>query len=173
MRQYKATSIVFLYLVIVIVTSVAYLILILFSKLEYALIRQSTDIILNINCLLDPCVYVIWYRECRMEILKMFSTCFPGLKDRIETMRHEIFFIVDTKNSGVITCDARSREAAPTSDPSHSHLTDKEICGPNARSMEVITAPPQWPSYSHVNGLEMCGRDGRSREVITAPSPGP
>ncbi|KAH3836600.1 hypothetical protein DPMN_109971 [Dreissena polymorpha] len=58
--------------------------------------RYGIDIFATANCILDPFVYVLWFRECRMELLKMLAGCLPTspyLQDKIEKMRVEIFCI--------------------------------------------------------------------------------
>ena len=94
-KQYKATSAVFVYLLIITMTSIYYLLLI-FLNLSHVNLRFGMDIGATVNCILDPLVYVFWFRECRMEILKMFTVCLPylpSLERRIEQMRLDIFHI--------------------------------------------------------------------------------
>ncbi|KAH3693591.1 hypothetical protein DPMN_081055 [Dreissena polymorpha] len=45
------------------------------------------------NGLVDTCVYVLWYRECRLELLKMAAKVFPYLQAHTERMRLEVFEI--------------------------------------------------------------------------------
>ena len=51
------------------------------------------DLIKLVNCFIDPFIYIIWFRETRMEILKLFQVFCPSLKPKIEQMRVEIFNI--------------------------------------------------------------------------------
>lgn len=46
------------------------------------------------NCLANPCLYVFWFRECRMELLKICAGCAPRLQNKVDIMRMEIFDIV-------------------------------------------------------------------------------
>ncbi|KAH3790311.1 hypothetical protein DPMN_168509 [Dreissena polymorpha] len=92
-KHYKATSAVFVYLVIIILTSAGYLLVIKLNLSQVAL-RFGLDIITTVNCILDPFVYVLWFKECRMEMLKMLSVCLPyvpSLERIIENMRKDIF----------------------------------------------------------------------------------
>ncbi|KAH3790314.1 hypothetical protein DPMN_168512 [Dreissena polymorpha] len=92
-KHYKATSAVFVYLVIIILTSAGYL-LVIKLNLSHVALRFGLDIITTVNCILDPFVYVLWFKECRMEMLKMLSVCLPyvpSLERRIENMRKDIF----------------------------------------------------------------------------------
>lgn len=50
------------------------------------------------NCVVNPCLYVFWYRECRMELLKICVGCVPKLQSKVESMRIEIFDIVTAVN---------------------------------------------------------------------------
>ena len=51
------------------------------------------DIITPVNCYIDPLIYVIWYRETKLELLKVAQTCLPGLKPKIQKMQTEIYNI--------------------------------------------------------------------------------
>lgn len=55
--------------------------------------RMTSDVHTIFNGFLDTCVYVWWYKECRLELLKMFSSFFPSLTKRAENMRIKIFEI--------------------------------------------------------------------------------
>lgn len=92
-RMYKSTVVVFLCLVNFILTTSLYL---GFSTLtvDINVRRLILDSFTMINGLLDTFLYVLWYKECRMELLKIFSFFFPNLQQNIDNMRVTIFNIV-------------------------------------------------------------------------------
>ena len=56
-------------------------------------INVLVDIVALVNCYIDPFIYIIWFSETRMELLKLFQLCCPRLQPKIEKMRIEIFNI--------------------------------------------------------------------------------
>jgi len=91
-HQYRATSIVFLYLLSVIGTSLLFIVLLLLNKrLSLDEFRLFNDIINSMNCIIDPCLYVVWFKECRMELFKMMCSCLPSFTGRVEDMRRSVF----------------------------------------------------------------------------------
>jgi len=99
LTEYRATSIVTAYLVVLISTALGYIII---TKLNISTVslRLSTDALNTVCCMLDPCFYVLWYRECRMEMLKIVSCCCPYFNDHIEQMRIKVFSVVTIPNKG-------------------------------------------------------------------------
>ena len=51
------------------------------------------DIITLVNCYVDPLIYVIWYKETKLELLKVAQTCLPRLKPKIQKMQTAIYRI--------------------------------------------------------------------------------
>lgn len=96
-QNYKSTSLVLVYLLTISITSIAYAVIFLLG-LETVPFRLAIDVVNMLNCMLDPCMYVLWYRECRMEILKMLSVCMPSLNSDIEHIRITIYQIVTVEN---------------------------------------------------------------------------
>lgn len=47
-----------------------------------------------LNGVIDTTVYVMWFPECRLELLKFLVVCFPKLERKIEQMRLQVFQIV-------------------------------------------------------------------------------
>lgn len=98
MSDFRGTLVSFLYLINTALSSMVYLI----SGI-YALVRLSgdkdgrlaavTDFINLVNCLADPLIYVIWFREARLEILKLGMMCFPNIEPKISKMHIEIYNI--------------------------------------------------------------------------------
>ncbi len=54
----------------------------------------SIEIVAMLNCMLDPWLYVIWFRENRMELLKLFCSWNAVSRRKIESMRIDMFVIV-------------------------------------------------------------------------------
>lgn len=96
LKQYKSTTLVFVYLIAVILTGLAY-VLIMLQGLDTKPLRLYLDAVNTCNCLIDPCLYVLWFRECRMEMLKMVSFLLPRLSDNVEKMRLNVFEVVTSR----------------------------------------------------------------------------
>lgn len=52
-------------------------------------------------CIFDPLAYVFWFRECRMELLKLATYFFPSLDKRVEHMRYDIFNITTYRQNQI------------------------------------------------------------------------
>ena len=97
-RQYKGTVASFLVLVNTTVSQVAYLGLSIwnFTRIANGLaangfIATLADWSNLINCIVDPAIYVIWFSETRMELLKIVKGICPCVKPKIEKMRIKIY----------------------------------------------------------------------------------
>lgn len=53
-----------------------------------------SEILMTINGIVDTLIYVLWYRECRLEVVKLLACLFPSLRSRSERMAMSIFNIV-------------------------------------------------------------------------------
>lgn len=93
LQNYKSTSLVFVYILTIVLTSLAYAIIIS-TNLSTVTLRLANDVINMFNCMMDPCMYILWYGECRLEMLKMIACFTPSLSSHIEQMRLKIFDIV-------------------------------------------------------------------------------
>ena len=60
------------------------------GSIKYGII---TDFITLVNCYIDPLIYVIWYKETKLELLKVAQTCLPRLKPKIQKMQTAIYNI--------------------------------------------------------------------------------
>ena len=95
---HKGTMASATYLISTTINAVAYLGLAI-SKLRMSVDDTQTDLNLLVdsvgivNCYIDPFIYIIWFRETRMELLKLIQVCCPRLQPKIEMMRIEIFHI--------------------------------------------------------------------------------
>ena len=105
LRAYKSTSLVFVYILTITVTSLAY-VFIISLNLDTVPLRLANDVVNTFNCMMDPCMYVLWYRECRLEILKMIGVCTPSLTLHIEQMRMKVFDIVTVEKIHKIRSNA-------------------------------------------------------------------
>ena len=92
-QTYKSTVIVLLCVLNTILNTACGFILVYTVKNNYDR-RATTDIQTVINGFLDTCVYVLWYKECRLELMKMFTRWFPSLNKNVEDMRISIFEIM-------------------------------------------------------------------------------
>ena len=96
--SHKGTMASATYLISTTINAVAYLGLAI-SKVKMTIDGIQTDLNLLVdsvgivNCYIDPFIYIIWFRETRMELLKLIHVCCPRLQPKIEMMRIEIFNI--------------------------------------------------------------------------------
>ena len=93
---YRSTSLVFAYIVTITILTLAYAVMLLLG-LSTEPLRIMTDVINMVQCVMDPCMYILWYRETRMEMLKIMSKLHPCFAARVEAMRMEIFNIVTSE----------------------------------------------------------------------------
>ena len=97
MRGFKTTSLVLVYSFVILATSISYVFIIVFMrffKLGITEIRLSLDAVSIMNCIFDPFLYVLWFRECQMQLFCMLSFINPKFRTRVAKMRIEIFDIV-------------------------------------------------------------------------------
>lgn len=92
-KMYRSTVVVFLCLVNFVFTTSLFLGFSAFT-VNIDVRRLTLDALSMINGLFDTCLYVLWFKECRMELLKIVSLCVPKLKQNIDSMRVQIFNIV-------------------------------------------------------------------------------
>lgn len=102
LRHHKATLVVFLCLINYVVITICYAIIMFVTVNDNVKRRIFMDILMMVNGLLDTCVYVLWYKECRLELLKLAAKVFPSLNSKIETMRRSVFDVI-TKGSSTTT----------------------------------------------------------------------
>lgn len=96
--QYKGTMTSFMYLLNTAVTQ-----LINSGILAFAVVNKHNiasgyypalaDTTFIFNCILDPLIYVVWFKETRLEILNMLKVVCPFLKPAAERLRMEVFGI--------------------------------------------------------------------------------
>ena len=108
-RQYKATIASFLYLVNCTVFMGLYLGLSVYNAFFWAKdeapvpdgwLYQLSDVIYVVNCITDALIYGLWFREVRLEILKVVAACFPSLESYVEQMRLDVFAIAALRVEG-------------------------------------------------------------------------
>ena len=107
-RQYKGTVAAFLVLVNTTISQIVWLSLsvLYFTRTasgtaEDGFVATLADWANLVNCIVDPAIYVIWFSETRMELLKIVKGICPCVKTKIEKLRMEIFhldFIKEVKN---------------------------------------------------------------------------
>ena len=105
LKQYKGTGASFVYLLNSAIAVGANIGLSLYFAFMVAngtiltgQITNITDAVYLLNCIIDPLIYVLWFKEARMEILNMFSTICHCLKPTVEKMRREVFHIPSFRN---------------------------------------------------------------------------
>ena len=94
-RNHRSTIVVFLCCLNYIFTAVINIVLVYtLAQITIVVRRTILDVLYIVNGLVDTCVYVLWYKECRYELLKIMSICIPPLRLKAERMRVEIFDIM-------------------------------------------------------------------------------
>lgn len=93
-RESRSTIVVFVCFVNYACTVSVFLIL-MYTHCYVSIIARRTaiDIVFIINGFVDTCVYVLWFKECRYELLKILGKILPPLKTKVERMRTEVFDI--------------------------------------------------------------------------------
>ncbi|KAH3882670.1 hypothetical protein DPMN_006614 [Dreissena polymorpha] len=74
------------------------------------MVRLSLDVVSTLNCLLDPFLYVLWFKECKLELLKIFSCLGQVIKDKAASLHYEVFDIVPYERTSVIRSMPRKFE---------------------------------------------------------------
>ena len=100
MKEYKGTIVSFLYVVNYSCFTGLYLGLSVHNSFLRAnnekptgWVGQTADVAYVINCTIDPLIYGLWFKEVRLEILKIVAVVFPSLKPYIDKMRLDVFVI--------------------------------------------------------------------------------
>ncbi|KAH3701114.1 hypothetical protein DPMN_076098 [Dreissena polymorpha] len=96
-RGYKNTALVLVFWVLILVTSLTYGIILVFIRsmgISPYIVRLSLDAVSTLNCLLDPFLYGMWFKECKLELLKIFSWLGPSVRKKTNLLQYEVFDIV-------------------------------------------------------------------------------
>ena len=110
MTQYKGTIAAFMYLVNCSCFIGLYLGLALYNTLlrtqnatNTGWLTQIADVVCVLNCTIDPLIYGLWFKEVRLEILKIVAVCFRSVRPYVDKMRVDVFSIVyDLKEANII-----------------------------------------------------------------------
>ena len=104
-RQYKRTAVSFMLLINTTFSQVVWigLSVLYFTRTaqgikEEGFVATLTDWVNVFNCIVDVLIYVIWFRETRMELMKLVKGVFPAFKTKIEKLRIEIYQINLSEN---------------------------------------------------------------------------
>lgn len=89
----KATAVVLICIVNYLITTAVGVVMTYLIK-ELYIRRIMNDLLMVTNAFVDTCIYVLWFKECRMEILKLFSHVIPCFNKKAEKMRMDIFDIM-------------------------------------------------------------------------------
>lgn len=107
-RTYRSTSIVFVYIVVITCITVAYVIILYMTKrglISESNHKVSIEIVSIGNCILDPFLYVMWLKECRLELFKCIAVVFKRYRHRVEEMRMDIYNIVTTDCKPIVNSE--------------------------------------------------------------------
>ena len=96
--DFKGTMVSFLYLINTALCSVVYFVtgiyvLVKLTSEKDGRLAAVTDFVNLLSCLADPLIYVILFREARLEIYKLCLVCFPNIQPKLIQMKIEIFSI--------------------------------------------------------------------------------
>ena len=117
LTDFKGTLVSFLYLINTAICSVVY-----FATGIYVFVKMAnnndgrlgafTDFVYIFSCLADPLIYVVYFREARLEIYKLCLICFPQIQPKLTQMKIEIFSIPTyLPKAHKMCCDVNSCEA--------------------------------------------------------------
>jgi hypothetical protein len=56
------------------------------------------EVLFTIAALTDTFIFALCFKECRLELLKIVSMCFPTLNQRTENLRYKVFNIQISEN---------------------------------------------------------------------------
>ena len=93
----RNTYLVFAYLVTMTIALIS-VVLVSFVVEGTGVIQFGSIIIVLLNGTIDPCMYVLWFKECKLELMKMMAVCRPSLYDKAELRRIQIYDIVTAKH---------------------------------------------------------------------------
>ena len=103
-KQYKGTVTSFVYLINTTITQVINSGILIYLVMNKSIEDRGYygaigDIAFIFNCIVDPLIYVVWFKETRYEILNMLKVVCPCLNPATERMRMELFNIVYMRNN--------------------------------------------------------------------------
>lgn len=98
-RKHKSTIVVMLCCFNSVVTMIIHVVILLFTLQDNVKRRIILDSVMIVNGFVDTFVYVLWYKECRLEILKLLAKSCPVLENRVENFRKNVFHIPTTTNN--------------------------------------------------------------------------
>ena len=100
LKYYKSTAASLMFLVNIAVSMLVYIGLSVHVAMTIAIEREVpveiatiSNFVYLLNCIIDPLIYVLWFKEARLEILKIFSHVCQCLSPSVERMRVEVFNI--------------------------------------------------------------------------------
>lgn len=87
-RKSPTTNLLFLYLVPTVIT-LFFLVVSALSSNRH-IFDITLPVILGLNCIFDPLLYVFWFKECQILILDLMVPCWPRAREYAQTRRMEI-----------------------------------------------------------------------------------
>ena len=101
-KHYKGTMACFMFLLNTTITQIIYVGIVVFmvtsKSKEKGFYATIGDIAFVINCVVDPLIYVVWFKETQLEILKMLSVVCPCLSSTVVRIRNNVYSITGTQS---------------------------------------------------------------------------
>lgn len=102
-QQYRGTAVCLIFVVNDIfntIVSLSFSVIYIKSITDNEVLATIADGWNVVTCIMNAIVYVLWFKETRLEVLKMVQNICPQLKPKIQLMQYEIFCIVTSTGSG-------------------------------------------------------------------------
>jgi len=96
-KGFAQTSIVLVYLIAILITYVAFSIVIIIKqvyKIDQETVSSVGSLLFMCNSLSDSLLYILWFKECQLELLKMLSFLGHSIQRKTETMKMKVYDIV-------------------------------------------------------------------------------
>jgi len=101
-KNNKATAVVLICIINYLLTTMCAVAMTYLIEESY-IRRVTNDLLMITNGFVDTCIYVLWFKECRLELLKLFNNVCPMFDKKAEKMRIEIFEINTYNKSSATT----------------------------------------------------------------------
>ena len=157
LRHSKPTLAVFVCVLSFIITTSVYICLSLLD-IDVNIRRHIFDALAMINQFVDTCVYVVWYTETRLELMKMFSFLHPNMSTKVEQMRIKIFRIVTYDGSDINVSfsnlkNLNGKKRSPVKYYSHGELEMNRVIRPTEGhshgELEINSVTSPTEGHSH------------------------
>ena len=68
--------------------------------------RTISQLLYMMNGFVDTCVYVLWFKECRYQLLNIVGVLVPALRQKIARMRNEVFDLSGAAHGATTTSNS-------------------------------------------------------------------